>query len=207
MDKPKNLNWKKVNGLMPVIIQDAQSRQVLMLGYMTEEALQKTLEDKKVTFFSRTKKRLWQKGETSGNFLFVKSISEDCDNDALLIQANPVGPTCHTGNVSCFTKEGKKEEGDYIEFLIELYRLIQERKIKMPEGSYTTSLFEDGLDKIAQKVGEEAVEVVIAAKNDSKQLLVEESSDLLYHFLTLLVKKEVSLDEIVEELKKRHSGN
>lgn len=196
-----NLYWQKVDGLIPAIVQDNETQQVLMLGYMNEDALKKTVDDGKVTFWSRTKKRLWQKGETSGNFLLVESISQDCDKDTLLIQAKPNGPTCHTGATSCFDLE---EKGQSLQFLVNLYKLIKDRKEKMPEGSYTTSLFQDGLDKIAQKVGEEAVEVVIASKNDSKQLFIEESSDLIFHFLTLLVQKKVTFDEIIQELQKRH---
>lgn len=190
------LDFCKINGLVPAIVQDVETLQVLMLGFMNKEALEKTLAEGKVTFFSRSKNRLWQKGETSGNFLEVIEIKPDCDNDSLLILAKPEGPTCHTGTESCF---GKPEFD-----LIKLFKLIKERKEKMPENSYTSSLFNDGLDKIIAKIEEEAEEVVLAAKSEGKQRLIEESCDLLYHLFVLLNNENVTIADIQEELKKRH---
>jgi phosphoribosyl-ATP pyrophosphohydrolase/phosphoribosyl-AMP cyclohydrolase len=175
-----------------------------MLGYMNKEALQKTLDEKRVTFFSRSKQRLWTKGETSGNYLDVVDLQQDCDNDTLLILAKPHGPTCHTGEQSCFYQKDFKPKAD-LTFLSDLEDVIISRKEQMPKGSYTTSLFKDGIDKIAQKVGEEAVETVIEAKNKDHSL-IDEVSDLIYHLLVLLVAKGVPLQSIVENLKKRH-GN
>jgi len=192
------LDFKKQAGLIPAIVQDSSTLQVLMLGFMNKEAYEKTLQSKKVTFWSRTKKRLWQKGETSGNFLEVIDIKTDCDNDSLLILAKPEGPTCHTGQYSCF---GEKESS--ITFINELLDLIKDRKKKRPEKSYTTTLFNKGLDEIVKKVGEESIEVIIAAKSETKKRLIEESGDLLYHLLVLLAEKEVDLQEVIEELKKR----
>lgn len=197
----KRLNFEKLNGLVPAVIQDSRTREVLMLGFMNEEALQKTLEEKRVTFWSRTKERLWEKGETSGHFLEVISVTPDCDDDSLLILVKPLGPVCHTGNHSCFQLTSSDEQG--LEFFRELYSLIERRKREMPEGSYTVSLFRQGIDKIAKKIGEEAAEVIIASKNDSTQRIVEESADLLYHLVVLLVKKAVSLDDVIGELKRR----
>lgn len=197
-----SLDFEKVNGLMPAIIQDAESHQVLMLGYMNREALQKTLAEKRVTFFSRSKQRLWTKGETSGNYLDLVEIQQDCDDDTLLILAHPHGPTCHTGEESCFYRKDFKPAQN-LNFLNELEDLIISRKKEMPEGSYTTSLFEDGIDKIAQKVGEEAVETIIEAKNKDHNL-VDETSDLIYHLLVLLAEKDVPLQSIVDNLKERH---
>lgn len=193
------LNFKKLDGLIPAIVQNRSTMQILMLGFMNEEAYKKTLKSGKVTFWSRTKKRLWQKGETSGNYLEVVDIKTDCDKDSLLILANPQGPTCHTGKYSCF---GDKENN--ILFLKKLFDLIRDRKKKRPKNSYTTSLFKKGLDEIVKKVGEESVEVIIAAKSETKKRLVEESADLLYHLLVLLAEKEVDLDEVVAELAQRY---
>jgi len=189
------LDFSKLNGLVPAIVQDVETLQVLMLGFMNEEALKKTLSEGKVVFFSRSKNRLWQKGETSGNFLKVIDIKPDCDNDSLLILAKPEGPTCHTGTESCF----EKSEFD----LMQLFKLIKERKEKMPENSYTSSLFCAGLDKIIAKIEEETEEVVRAAKSEGKQRLVEESCDLLYHLFVLLNNENVTIANIQEELKKR----
>jgi len=196
----ENLDFKKVNGLMPCIIQDDTTQKVLMLGYMNEEALEKTQTEGKVTFFSRTKKRLWTKGETSGNFLNVKSIKADCDNDTLLIKVNPVGEVCHTGADTCFeeTNEGDK-------FLFDLEKVIQDRKDNPSEKSYTSSLFQKGINKIAQKVGEEAVEIVIEAKDNNDDLFLGEAADLMYHYLVLLVAKNKSLDDVISVLKERHA--
>lgn len=195
-----NLDFNKTGGLIPAIIQDDMTSKVLMLGYMNEEALAKTQSEGKVTFFSRTKNRLWTKGEESGNFLNVVSIASDCDNDTLLIKVNPVGPVCHTGSDTCWNEEN---QGDFF-FLKYLQDFIQKRHDEMPEGSYTTKLFQKGINKIAQKVGEEAVETVIEATNGTDVDLIYEASDLVYHLIVLLTSKGFSLDDIGKELKKRH---
>ncbi|MFK7949775.1 MAG: bifunctional phosphoribosyl-AMP cyclohydrolase/phosphoribosyl-ATP diphosphatase HisIE [Saprospiraceae bacterium] len=195
----KNLNYDKLNGLIPAIIQDAKTNKVLMLGFMNEEALAKTQEEGKVTFFSRTKNRLWTKGETSGNFLNVVNIQEDCDDDTLLIKVNPVGEVCHTGSDTCF-KEVNRDDA----FLYELERVILDRKNKSHLKSYTASLFKKGINKIAQKVGEEAVELVIESKDDNRDLFLNEAADLMYHFEVLLAAKDVKLQEVVEILRNRH---
>ncbi len=189
---------KNGDGLIPVIIQDDSTLQVLMLGYMNAEAYDKTVAEGKVTFFSRTKGRLWTKGESSGNFLYVKSIAADCDNDTLLVRVDPVGPTCHTGSKSCFG--GRETEG----FIGYLQSVIQQRHRDMPEGSYTTRLFDKGAQKIAQKVGEEAVETVIEAVAGNNPALVYEASDLVYHLLVLLENQGLSLADLEEELARRH---
>jgi len=194
------LNFKKLSGLVPAIIQDNLTNQVLMLGFMNEEAYKKTLESGKVTFWSRTRNCLWQKGETSGNYLEVVKIKPDCDNDTLLILANPKGPTCHTGKYSCF---GDKENNLF--FLNELAELIKDRKKNRPKNSYTTSLFDKGLDEIVKKVGEESIEVIIAAKSETKQRLIEESGDLLYHLMALWAEKEVKTSDVIKELVKRNN--
>lgn len=195
-----NLNFGKVGGLIPAIIQDNETSKVLMLGYMNEEALKKTQETGKVTFFSRTKQRLWTKGEESGNFLNVVSIKEDCDQDTLLVKVNPVGPVCHTGADTCF--EEKNEED--ILFLKYLQQFIEKRYNEMPEGSYTTSLFQSGVNRMAQKVGEEAIESVIEACNGTDDRLVYESADMLYHLIVLLTSKGLSIEDLARELQKRH---
>jgi phosphoribosyl-ATP pyrophosphohydrolase/phosphoribosyl-AMP cyclohydrolase len=195
-----NIDFKKMGGLVPAIIQDELTSKVLMLGYMNEEALAKTNETGKVTFFSRTKNRLWTKGEESGNFLNVKSILLDCDNDTLLIKVHPVGPVCHTGNDTCWNE---KNEAD-ITFLKFLQEFITQRYKDMPEGSYTTSLFKKGVNRMAQKVGEEAVETVIEATNGTEEGFIYEASDLIYHLIVLLTSKGYSLDDLAKELKKRH---
>ncbi len=185
---------------MPCIVQDDATQKVLMLGYMNEAALEKTQTEGKVTFFSRTKNRLWTKGETSGNFLNVKSIKADCDNDTLLIKVNPVGVVCHTGADTCFEETN---EGD--SFLFDLEKVIQDRKDNPSEGSYTSSLFQKGINKIAQKVGEEAVEIVIEAKDENDDLFLGEAADLMYHYLVLLAAKNKSLDDVIDVLKERHA--
>lgn len=190
---------KSSDNLLPVIIQNASTGKVLMLGYMNEEAFEKTQSEGKVTFYSRSKQRLWTKGETSENFLHVVSMSLDCDQDAILIQAKPDGPTCHEGTESCFKDEGAKG------FLYELERVIADRKVNPKEGSYTNKLFDLGTKKIAQKVGEEATEVILEAMDNKKDLLIEETSDLLYHLITLLQDQDVSLKDVEEKLRKRHS--
>ncbi|MGY6559208.1 MAG: bifunctional phosphoribosyl-AMP cyclohydrolase/phosphoribosyl-ATP diphosphatase HisIE [Nitritalea sp.] len=198
--KIEEINFEKVNGLLPVIIQDVQTAKVLMLGYMNAEALEKTLATGQVTFFSRTKNRLWTKGETSGNFLLVDNMRLDCDQDTLLIQVNPVGPVCHKGDDTCFAQENTSKT-----FFIDTLRtVIAERKMASPESSYTSSLFHKGINKIAQKVGEEAVEIVIEAKDDNKDLFLGEAADLLFHYLVLLEAKEYTLDEVMEVLIARH---
>ena len=184
--------------LIPAIIQHAQTNQVLMLGYMNEESLAKTKAEGKVTFYSRSKQRLWTKGETSGNFLHVVSIEEDCDKDTYLIKVLPTGETCHTGSYTCF---GEKDPSG---FLYELQGVIQGRKNQPDEKSYTTSLFKKGTKKIAQKVGEEATEVILEAMDGQKELLIEESSDLLYHFLVLLADQGLKLEDVEAKLMERH---
>lgn len=195
------LNFDKMNGLVPAIIQDASTAKVLMLGFMNEEAYKKTVETGKVTFFSRTKNRLWTKGEESGNFLNVVSIKEDCDQDTLLIQVHPVGPVCHTGTDTCW---GEKNE-EPVMFFKELQDFIDCRHAEMPEGSYTTSLFRSGVNKMAQKVGEEAVEAIIEACNGTDKRLVYESADMLYHLIVLLTSKGLRIEDLARELQERHS--
>jgi len=195
-----NIDIKSSHGLIPAIIQDSETKNVLMLGYMNEESIQKTVETQKVTFFSRSKQRLWTKGEESGNFLNLVSIKNDCDGDTLLIQAKPVGPTCHTGADTCWQEENKENYG----FISELENTIKIRRENAnSEKSYVASLFEKGINKIAQKVGEEAVEVVIEAKDDNDDLFLSESADLLFHYLILLQAKGFQLNDVVDVLKKR----
>jgi phosphoribosyl-AMP cyclohydrolase / phosphoribosyl-ATP pyrophosphohydrolase len=196
------MNFEKGDGLITAVIQDAQTDKVLMVGYMNEEALQKTIAEKRVTFFSRTKNRLWTKGETSGNFLELESFIEDCDSDALLIKANPIGPTCHTGADTCFNE---KNDGK-ASFLNHLKEVIKNRKETLADTSYTASLFKKGINKIAQKVGEEAVELVIEAKDNDENLFKNEAADLLFHYLILLEAKNVDFDEIIDVLRERHSS-
>ena len=196
------LDFEKMGGLIPAIIQDNNTNKVLMLGFMNEEALEQTLSSGKVTFFSRTKNRLWMKGETSGNTLSVVSITPDCDNDTLLVKAIPAGPVCHKGTDTCF---GEKNE-ENIMFLKYLQNFIERRRQEMPEGSYTTTLFQKGINRMAQKVGEEAVETVIEATNGTEDRLIYEASDLIYHLIVLLTSKGVRIDDLARELKKRHKG-
>lgn len=194
------IDIKSAHGLIPAIIQDSETKNVLMLGYMNEESLQKTIETQKVTFFSRSKQRLWTKGEESGNFLNLVSIKNDCDGDTLLIQAKPVGPTCHTGADTCWQEPNKANYG----FISHLENTIKTRRENADsEQSYVASLFAKGINKIAQKVGEEAVEVVIEAKDDNEDLFLSESADLLFHYLILLQAKGYQLNDVVEVLKKR----
>lgn len=195
-----NLDFDKVGGLIPAIIQDNETNKVLMLGYMNQEALDKTKELGKVTFYSRTKQRLWTKGEESGNYLNVISIQEDCDQDTLLIKVNPVGPVCHTGDDTCFKEENRED----VMFFKHLQRFIEKRHQEMPEGSYTTSLFQSGVNRMAQKVGEEAIESVIEACNGTDDRLVYESADMLYHLIVLLTSKGLSIEDLSRELQKRH---
>ena len=191
------IDFSKHDGLVPAIIQHAQTDQVLMLGYMNQEAFDKTEAEGKVTFYSRSKNRLWTKGEESGNFLFLKEIAVDCDNDTLLIKAMPQGPTCHTGSTSCFKEETAKG------FIYKLENTIEQRIADGDNKSYTNSLFKRGVNKVAQKVGEEAVELVIEAKDDNLDLFKNEAADLLYHFLILLKTKDVKLEDIEAVLKGR----
>ena len=192
-----HIDFSKTNGLVPVIIQNYQTQQVLMLGYMNEEAFAKTQSEGKVTFFSRSKNRLWTKGETSGHYLMVKDILIDCDNDTILIKAEPVGPTCHTGSTSCFNEETAKG------FIYELQQTISQRIDDNDADSYTNKLFRKGINKVAQKVGEEAVELVIEAKDNNEDLFKNEAADLLYHFLILLKTKNIQLEDIELVLKNR----
>lgn len=196
-----NINFEKQNGLVPAIIQDSVTLNVLMLGYMNEEAYKKTISTKKVTFYSRSRKCLWTKGETSGNYLELVSIKTDCDNDTLLIRAIPHGPTCHTGTDTCWGEDNKKNP---VLFLTELQDFINKRHEEMPENSYTTSLFKDGTERMAQKVGEEALEAVIeAVKGDNKRLIYE-SSDMLCHLIVLLTSKGLRIEQVISELAERH---
>jgi phosphoribosyl-AMP cyclohydrolase / phosphoribosyl-ATP pyrophosphohydrolase len=189
---------KYSDGLVPAIVQDHPTGNVLMLGFMNEEALKKTQEINRVTFYSRSKKRLWTKGEESGNFLELKSIASDCDNDTLLIKAHPVGPVCHTGADTCFNEINEPD------FLETLQGVIKKRQQEMTDGSYTASLFKKGINAIAQKVGEEAVEIVIEAKDNNNERFLNEAADLLFHYLILLQAKGVSLNEVKELLRQRH---
>lgn len=194
----KKIDWEKGQGLVPAIIQNAQTGTVLMLGYMDKQALAKTLKTQRVWFYSRSKKRLWMKGETSGNYLKLVKIAPDCDGDVVLIQALPKGPTCHTGQESCFGQVDGRQEG--FEWL---YSVIEDRKRKMPKGSYTTSLFKEGVFKICSKVAEESGEVIKAATKETKKRIIQEAVDLIYHTLTLLVYKDISLRELTKEITRR----
>lgn len=196
------LDFEKMNGLIPAIIQDNYTQKVLMLGFMNKEAYEKTMETGKVTFFSRTKNRLWTKGEESGNFLHVVSVKADCDNDTLLIMVHPEGPVCHNGTDTCW---GDKNEQD-IMFLKELQDFIDRRRQEMPEKSYTTSLFNSGVNKMAQKIGEEAVETILEACNGTDERLIYEGADLLYHLIVLLTYKGYRIEDLARELKERHSA-
>ena len=196
------LDFEKMNGLIPAIIQDNYTQKVLMLGFMNKEAYEKTMETGKVTFFSRTKNRLWTKGEESGNFLHVVSVKADCDNDTLLIMVHPEGPVCHKGTDTCW---GDKNEQD-IMFLKELQDFIDRRRQEMPEKSYTTSLFNSGVNKMAQKVGEEAVETILEACNGTDERLIYVGADLLYHLIVLLTYKGYRIEDLARELKERHSA-
>lgn len=194
------IDFEKMGGLVPAIVQDNVTRRVLMLGFMNKEAYDKTVELGKVTFFSRTKNRLWTKGEESGNFLNVIEILSDCDNDTLLIKAHPTGPVCHTGADTCWNEENNAD----INFLTYLQDFIEKRFKEMPEGSYTTSLFQSGINRMAQKVGEEAVETVIEATNGTDDRLIYEASDMIYHLIVLLTSKGYRIEDLARELVKRH---
>ncbi len=197
------IDFEKMNGLVPAIIQDATTRKVLMLGFMNEEAYRTTIETRHVTFWSRTRQTLWTKGETSGNYLHLVDMKIDCDNDTLLVQAIPDGPTCHTGTDTCW---GEDNNANPVLFLTELQDFINKRHKEMPEGSYTTKLFRDGVNRIAQKVGEEALETVIEATSGGDKLTYE-ASDLLYHLIVLLTAKGLRIEDVVSELQQRHDPN
>ena len=194
----KDLNFKKMNGLLPCVIQDADTDKVLMLGFMNEESLAKTKLENRVTFYSRTKQRLWTKGESSGNFLEVVNILSDCDSDTLLIKVKPKGPVCHTGADTCFQEKNTKNGLSFLEDVI-----IERKRIPKP-GSYTNRLFDAGINKVAQKVGEEAVELVIEAKDNDREKFLNEAADLMYHYLVLLAAKGNSLEDVVKILRSRH---
>ncbi|HCG8515867.1 TPA: bifunctional phosphoribosyl-AMP cyclohydrolase/phosphoribosyl-ATP diphosphatase HisIE [Vibrio parahaemolyticus] len=198
----ERINWEKVDGLVPAIVQDFQSSQVLMMGYMNQDALAKTGETGQVTFFSRTKERLWTKGETSGNVLQLVNISLDCDNDTLLVRVNPIGPTCHTGTTTCW--DGDAQEESQMVWLHQLEQLLAARKSADADSSYTASLYARGTKRISQKVGEEGVEVALAATSGDKAELVCESADLIYHLLVLLQDQGLSMNDVVNKLKERH---
>ena len=199
------IDFEKGGGLVPAIVQDAVTRKILMLGYMNEEAYRLTLDRGLVTFFSRSRNRIWTKGETSGNFLQLREILADCDGDTLLVKAIPSGPVCHTGADTCFGEENKPSEISSPEFLFYLESVIHDRRSNPVEGSYTNHLFSRGLNKIAQKVGEEAVELVIEAQDHDKELFLGEAADLMYHVLVLLCQKDTTLSEVIDVLKDRHS--
>ncbi|MBS0001100.1 MAG: bifunctional phosphoribosyl-AMP cyclohydrolase/phosphoribosyl-ATP diphosphatase HisIE [Cyclobacteriaceae bacterium] len=194
------LNFEKFNGLIPAIVQDHKTGKILMLGFMNEEAYDITVREKKATFYSRSRESIWTKGETSGNYLYVKDIIEDCDHDTLLIKADPAGPVCHTGADTCFNEINQETEF----FISHLVKVIHDRHEHPSETSYTSSLFRQGINKIAQKVGEEAVELVIESKDDNKDLFLNEAADLFFHYLVLLEAKGYSFDEIIAVLKERH---
>lgn len=197
-----NIDFEKMNGLVPAIVQDANTKNVLMLGFMNKEAYEKTIETKKVTFFSRTRQCLWTKGEESGHFLHLVDIKNDCDEDTLLVLANPEGPTCHKGTDTCW---GETNESNPLLFLTELQNFIEKRKEEMPEGSYTTSLFKDGINRMAQKVGEEALEAVIEAVHGTNDRLIYEASDMFYHLIVLLTSKGLRIEDVATELIERHN--
>ena len=199
-----NIDFNKMGGLVPAIIQDASTKNVLMLGFMNEEAYQKTIATNKVTFWSRTRNTLWTKGETSGHFLELVSMALDCDNDTLLIKVHPHGPTCHKGTDTCW---GEDNVPNPLLFLEELQSFIEKRHEEMPEGSYTTKLFKEGVNKMTQKFGEEALETVIEATNGTNEHLVYEASDMLYHLMVLLTSKGLRLEDIASELQRRHDPN
>lgn len=188
-------------GLIPAIVQDIETRVVLMMGYMNRESLEKSLDTGKVCFYSRSRQKLWTKGEESGNFLYLVDIAADCDQDTLLIKARPAGPTCHTGTDTCWGEENQE-----LDFLFFLQRFLQKRKNDSPEESYTARLISKGINKVAQKVGEEAVELVIEAKDDNKELFLNEAADLMYHYLVLLIAKGYGLEDVIAVLKERHKG-
>lgn len=199
-----DIDFEKCGGLVPAIIQDATTRKVLMLGYMNQESLKKTTDTGLVTFYSRSRQELWTKGETSGNYLKLVDIKVDCDNDTLLIQVKPEGPVCHTGSDTCW---GDTNEASPLTFLTQLQDFIEKRHEEMPEGSYTTSLFRDGLNRMAQKVGEEALELVIEATNGTEERMIYEGADMLYHLIVLLTSKGLRIEDLARELQVRHDPN
>ncbi len=201
------LNYQKLNGLIPAVVQDVDTKKVLMIGFMTPEAYEKTLELKKVTFYSRKTKKLWTKGEQSGNFLNVVEIKEDCDYDSILIYAKPVGPVCHKGPDTCFNEKNISSNNGEAGIIAKLEGIIAERKLHPKESSYTSKLFAKGINKIAQKVGEEAVELVIEAKDNDKDLFIGEAADLMYHYLVLLQAKGYCLDDVRKKLLSRYVKN
>ena len=196
----QKLDFEKAQGLIPCIVQDAKTNKVLMLGYMNREALDKTLSEKRITFFSRSKQRLWTKGETSGNYMSLVDVKQDCDHDTLLCKVNPAGPACHTGADTCFDEANEFSGLEFLE------NIVQERKNNPQAGSYTTQLLNAGINKVAQKVGEEAIELVIEAKDDNKELFLGEAADLMYHYIVLLAAKGLELKDVMEVLRKRHKG-
>ena len=195
----QKINFDKTEGLVPCIVQDSKTNVVLMLGYMNREALDKTLSEKKLTFFSRSRQRLWTKGETSGNFLHLIEVKLDCDYDTLLFKVQPEGPTCHTGSDTCFNEVNNFSSLEFLE------KIIQERKKNPKAGSYTNQLLDSGINKVAQKVGEQAVELIIEAKDDNKELFLNEAADLMYHYLVLLAAKGYQLEDVLSVLRERHS--
>jgi len=199
------LDFSKGNGLIPAIVQDAQTHVVLMLGFMNKEALETTISRGLVTFWSRSRQKLWTKGETSGNYLQLRDIIPDCDSDTLLVKALPTGPVCHTGADTCFNEDNKPQDMERSDFLFYLEEIIADRRDNPVEGSYTNHLFSRGLNKIAQKVGEEAVELIIESKDNNKDLFLGEAADLMYHYLVLLAEKDVKLQEVIYVLKSRHA--
>ena len=198
----ETIDFEKMNGLVPAIIQDADTRQVLMMGYMNPEAYEKTIQTKHVTFWSRSRQCLWTKGETSGNYLNLVSITPDCDADTLLVEVHPDGPTCHTGTDTCW---GEENTASPLLFLTQLQNLVDSRRDTLPEGSYTTTLFRDGLNRMAQKVGEEALELVIEACNGTDERLIYEGSDMFYHLIVLLTSKGLRIEQLAAELQNRHN--
>lgn len=195
----QKINFDKTEGLLPCIVQDSKTNVVLMLGYMNREALEKTLSENRLTFFSRTRQRLWTKGETSGNYLHLVEVKLDCDDDTLLFKVKPEGPTCHTGSDTCFNEANEFSGLEFLE------TIIQERKKNPKSGSYTNQLFDSGINKVAQKVGEEAVELIIESKDDNKELFLNEAADLMYHYLVLLAAKGYQLEDVISVLRQRHT--
>ncbi|WP_394210453.1 bifunctional phosphoribosyl-AMP cyclohydrolase/phosphoribosyl-ATP diphosphatase HisIE [Enterovibrio calviensis] len=201
----ERIDWEKIDGLVPAVVQNATSGQVLMLGYMNQDALAKTLETEQVTFWSRTKERLWTKGETSGNVLQLKHIDLDCDKDTLLVQVDPIGPTCHLGTESCFGEDNESKPA--LVFLHQLEQVLASRRGSDPSTSYTASLYAKGTKRISQKVGEEGVEVALAATSGDKKELINESADLMYHLMVLLQDQDFSLQDVANKLKERHKSS
>ncbi|MCM0147354.1 bifunctional phosphoribosyl-AMP cyclohydrolase/phosphoribosyl-ATP diphosphatase HisIE [Photobacterium galatheae] len=210
MSLSSEINWEKVDGLVPAVVQDCRSGQVLMLGFMNDEALHQTLDTRQVTFWSRSKQRLWTKGETSGNVLQLRQIQLDCDKDTLLVSAEPIGPTCHLGTTTCFdqgsTDNGETATAPDLVFLHRLEQVLAARKGADPESSYTASLYARGTKRISQKVGEEGVEVALAATSGDKAEVISESADLLYHLIVLLQDQGLSLSDVIAKLQERHKG-